>query len=278
MGATADDVAATTAEGSQVPDGNEPELKQSAESAPAVTNTDEESSKVLDPVQKRIDELTRKRYDAERERDYIRQERDYLREQARPKAEPAPVEAPQAIGKTLADFAYDESKYQDYLFKQAETRAVAAAEKVLSQKQTETARFQVVSAHKEREAEFAKKVPDYFEIAHYAPITESMAEIVMDSDISAELAYHLGKNRQVALNLSRLSPLQQAREIGRIEAKLAAKPTPAAVSNAPPPAPRLDNAGNPGGSAKPDAPESDKLSDAEWSRLRNKQVSKQRGR
>jgi hypothetical protein len=275
MSATADDVAATTAEAPPVADANEPEPQQGAESAPAVSNTDEETTRVLDPVQKRIDELTRRRYDAERDAQYWREQAQ--RAQA-PKPEPPPVEAPQATGKTLADFAYDESKYQDYLFKQAEARAVAAAEKVLTQKQTETARFQTVTAHKEREAEFAKKVPDYFEVAHYAPITESMAEIIMDSDNSAELAYHLGKNRQVALNLARLSPLQQAREIGRIEAKLAAKPTPAAVSGAPPPAPRLENAGNPGGSAKPDAPESDKLSDAEWTRLRNKQVAKQRGK
>jgi len=276
MSATADDVAATTATAPPVADANEPEPTQGAESAPAVSNTDEETTRVLDPVQKRIDELTRRRYDAERDAQYWREQAQ--RAQAPKPEPPAPAEAPQATGKTLADFAYDESKYQDYLFKQAEARAVAAAEKVLTQKQTETARFQTVTAHKEREAEFAKKVPDYFEVAHYAPITESMAEIIMDSDNSAELAYHLGKNRQVALNLGRLSPLQQAREIGRIEAKLAAKPTPAAVSGAPPPAPRLENAGNPGGSAKPDAPESDKLSDAEWTRLRNKQVAKQRGK
>jgi len=276
MSATADDVAATTATAPQVADANEPEPTQGAESAPAVTNPDEDTSKVLDPVQKRIDELTRRRYDAERERDYWREHAQRVQE---PKPEPKPpAEAPQDVGKTLADFAYDESKYQAYLFKQAESRAVAAAEAVLSKKQTETARFQTVTAHKERESEFAKKVPDYFEVAHYAPITESMAEIIMESDNSAELAYHLGKNRQVALNLSRLPPLQQAREIGRLEAKLAGKPTPAQVSGAPPPAPRLENAGNPGGLPKPDAPDSDKLSDLEWTRLRNKQIAKQRGK
>lgn len=275
MSATADDVAATTATAPQVPDGNEPEPTQSADSAPAVSNTDEESSKVLDPVQKRIDELTRRRYDAERERDYWREHAQRAQES---KPEPAAPIEPAVVGKTLADFAYDESKYQSYLFEQAESRAVKAAEAVLSKKQTETARFQTVTAHKEREAEFAKKVPDYFEIAHYAPITDSMAEIIMDSENSAELAYHLGKNRQVALNLSRLSPLQQARELGRLEAKLAAKPTPAAISGAPPPAPRLEGASSHGGLPKADAPESDKLSDVEWTRLRNKQIAKQRGK
>jgi len=269
MSATADDVAATTAQAPPVADANE-ELTQGADSAPAVTNPDEDTTKVLDPVQKRIDELTRRRYDAERERDYWR---EHAQRAQPPKQEAPPVETPPAVSKTLADFAYDESKYQDYLFKQAEARAVAAAEKVLTQKQTETARVQTVTAHREREAEFAKKVPDYFEVAHYAPITDSMAEIIMDSDISAELAYHLGKNRQVALNLSRLSPLQQAREIGRIEAKLAAKPKPPAISDAPPPAPKL--AGNNGSSPiVPGTPESDKLSTEEWLRRREKQLGR----
>lgn len=274
MGAEANDVAATTAAAAEVPDGNQ-ELTQSAESAPAVTNADEETTKVLDPVQKRIDELTRRRYDAERDRDYWREQA-----QRAPRPEP-PVQAPAEPaepGKTLADFSYDESKYQDYLFRQAETRAVKAAEKVLSQKQTESARFQAFSAHQEREAAFAKKAPDYFEVAHYAPITDSMAEIVMESDKSADLAYYLGKNRQVALNISRLPPLQQAREIGKLEAKLAEKPTPAQVSGAPPPAPRLEGAVSAGVTPKVDSPDSDKLSDADWTRLRNKQVSKQRGK
>jgi hypothetical protein len=275
MSATEADVAAaTTAAAAEVPDGKQPEPTQGAESAPAVTNTDEESSKVLDPVQKRIDELTRRRYDAERERDYWR---EHAQRAPRQEAPPPPAPEPQATGKTLADFAYDESKYQAYLFQQARADAVKAAEEVLSRKQTETARFQTVTAHKEREAEFAKKVPDYFEVAHYAPITDSMAEIVMESEMSAELAYHLGKNRQVALNLSRLTPLQQAREIGRIEAKLAAKPTPPATSNAPPPAPKIGGASDAGTGAKPDAPDSDKLSDAEWTRRRNQQVAKRRG-
>lgn len=275
MSATEADVAAeTTVTPAQVPDGNEPEPKQGAESAPAVTNADEDTSKVLDPVQKRIDELTRRRYDAERERDYWR---EHAQRAQAPRQEPTPpAPEPPVEGKTLADFAYDESKYQAYLFKQAEERAVKAAEAVLNKKQTDTARYQTITAHKEREAEFAKKVPDYFEVAHYAPITESMAEIVMESDMSAELAYHLGKNRQVALNLARLTPIQQAREIGRIEAKLAAKPTPAATSNAPPPAPRLGGAADAGTAAKPDSPDSDKLSDAEWVRRRNQQIAKRR--
>lgn len=270
------DVAATIAEATPVPDGNEPEPKQGAESAPAVTNADEESTEVVAPVQKRIDELTRKRRDAERDAEYWRAQA--LRAQPHPEPQTVkPAEPPQA-GKKLSDFGYDEAQYQEYLFEQAEQRAVKAAETVLTRKQEESSRMHAITAHKAREAKFAKDVPDYFEVAHYAPITESMAQLVIESDQSAELAYHLGKNPEIAAKIAQLPPLAQAREMGRLEAKLAEKPRPSTVSSAPPPAPRLENAGNPGSFSKPDAPESDKLSDAEWTRLRNKQVSKQRGK
>lgn len=233
--------AATTEAAAQVADAKEPVEPKSADSAPAVTDADEDTTKVLDPVQKRIDELTRRRYDAERRAEQVAADRDEWRDRALRVEKPvAPAEEPATAGKTLADFAYDESKYQAHLFKLAEERAVKAAEGVLTQKQTQEARTNLVVAHKGREAAFAKNVSDYFEVAHYAPVSDSMAEIIMESDQSAALAYYLGKNPEVALTISRLSPIQQARELGRIEAsKLSDVPKPPQVSGAPPPAPKI---------------------------------------
>jgi hypothetical protein len=262
------DVAATTEATTPVADANEPVEPKSAESAPAVTNADEDTTKVLDPVQKRIDELTRKRHEAQRDAEYWREQA--LR--AQPKPEPVKPE-PEAkpAGKKLADFGYDEEKYQDYLFEQAEGRAAKAAEAVLQKRQTDDARVHTITAHKAREAKFAKDMPDYFEVAHNAPITQSMAEIVMESDQSAALAYHLGKNPDVAARIAQLPERTQARELGRLEAKLASAPVVPTVSQAPPPAPRLG--GSDATSAKPDSADSDKLSDAEWVKRRNQQLA-----
>lgn len=242
MGATTDDVfaAATTEAAAQVADAKEPEPK-SADSAPAVTDADEENDGVLTPVQKRINELTREKHDAKRRADQIAADRDEWRDRALRVEKPAQIveESTPTAGKKLADFGYDEEKYQDYLFKQAEDRAAKAAESVLTRQQNETQRVQMIVAHKARESEFAKKVPDYFEIAHYAPITQTLAELVMESDQSAALAYHLGKNPEVATRLSQLPERMQARELGRIEAKLLDAPKPPQVSGAPPPAPKI---------------------------------------
>jgi hypothetical protein len=65
-------------------------------------------------------------------------------------------------------------------------------------------------------------------------VSQPLAEMVLSSDLPADLAYYLGKNPEVAQKLSRMPPLDAARELGRIEAGLTL-PQPKIASNAPPP-------------------------------------------
>jgi hypothetical protein len=269
MSAETVDTAATTVEVSQVPDGKETDVTQGAESAPATPESGEKDESLPDKVRSRFDELTKEKYDERREKEYWR-EQALRAQQTKPEPPKLEPEATQA-GKKLADFGYDEEKYQDYLFQQAETRAAKAAESVLQKRQAEDARVHTITAHKARETKFAKDVPDYFEVAHHAPVTQSMAEIVMESDKSADLAYYLGKNPEIAARIAQLPERTQARELGRIEAGLT-KPVAPVVSQAPAPAPRLGGSDS-GTGAKPDTPDSDKLSDAEWTKRRNQQLA-----
>lgn len=55
-------------------------------------------------------------------------------------------------------------------------------------------------------------------------ITRDMVIAMADSEDPGAIAYHLGKNKQEAARIAKLSPIAQAKEIGKIEAKLAAKP------------------------------------------------------
>lgn len=62
-----------------------------------------------------------------------------------------------------------------------------------------------------------------------APITPVMANAIFeleDMDSQVEIAYTLANNPREAMRISRLSPLRQVAEIGKLEAKLSA-PTPA---------------------------------------------------
>jgi hypothetical protein len=55
-------------------------------------------------------------------------------------------------------------------------------------------------------------------------ITRDMVIAMADSEDPGAIAYHLGKNKREAARIAKLSPIAQAKEIGKIEAKLAAKP------------------------------------------------------
>ena len=70
--------------------------------------------------------------------------------------------------------------------------------------------------------------------ANPAVMNDQVAEMVLESDQPADLAYFLGKNPQVALQLSQMPPQQAVRELGRIEARLSVD-APKIVSKAPPP-------------------------------------------
>lgn len=223
-----------------------------AESAPAgeivaKPVTPEEKAK----NQERFDKLTRERYQAlsraeqtERQLQEARAELERLKGQAKPQ-QVAPAKFP-----TLAEYGYDEEKHaeavQSYLKTQTpstldEDALIEKAVRKLSEKQTAETRQQT---WKQREADFAKSKPDFVERVYRQPaeggprITDSMLEVILESDLGPAVAYHLAENVEVSEAIARLPPMAQARELGRIEARLeaAAKaPPPPPVSQAPPP-------------------------------------------
>jgi hypothetical protein len=266
MSATPDDVAATTAV-IPAPDGDT-ETQQGAESAPAVTNADEDSREVLNPVGKRIDELTRRRYDAERRADEIARDRDEWRDRALRVEKPEPVAEPEASGKTLADFGYDEVAFRKHLVTEARNEAVKVTRAELARDRDTISAAERDAQFGDREQEFSKDLPDYFEVTRgQVPITNEMAEVIKLSEHGPALAYHLGKNPRIAASIARLPPLQAARELGRLEAKLSDKPKPPQVSGAPPPAPKIA-AGNPQVEKNPS-----EMTDVEFAKWRRKQIA-----
>lgn len=66
------------------------------------------------------------------------------------------------------------------------------------------------------------------------PISPELGRVIQGSDVAADIAYHLGKNPEVAKSLSQMGQIEQARAIGRLEAALSA-PKPKTISNAPEP-------------------------------------------
>jgi len=113
----------------------------------------------------------------------------------------------------------------------------AEADKLVQQREAAKQQSQVLESYQEREEQARDKYDDFEQVAYNPnlPITNVMAETIQHSEIGPDLAYYLGSNPKDAERISRLSPYLQAKEIGKIEAKLADNPPVKKTTSAPAP-------------------------------------------
>jgi hypothetical protein len=245
-----------------------------AESSPAAKVPSDEP-KPLTGLELRNKELTRRLREAER-----RYERVLRIAEERGTTPPPPPQQTQAAPqpKGLKDFNYDETAYREHLFTEAANRAATVAEqkaREAMQQQTAAARR---AAYEAKAEAFASTVEDFEEViqGHWA-CSQPMAEAIEESDEGPALAYYLAQNPDVSAKLAKLSAVQAARELTRIEDRLVSERKSAAqkpVSKAPPPAPQID-AKEASTRVSTTSPESDAMTDEEWvkaeqARLRRK--------
>jgi hypothetical protein len=235
----------------------------------------EETEDKPDPFQQRIDKLTKRFRETERDLDAVARERDQLQKKLA-ELERTATREPE---RSLADFEYDEKKYQSYVFEQAEKRAEAAAERIALKytSESETSRQEVEFTKRERE--FAAEVEDYKEVG-YDPdlkISAPMADEIRASDIGPEMLYYLGKNPDEASRISRLSERAAIRELVKLEGRLLDEKSRAGkkpVSKAPPPPSKRVKGASDSLRVAPTDPRSDKMSDEEWFRAEALRVAK----
>lgn len=184
--------------------------------------TQPQAAKPANPVQPRIDELTRKTRSAERERDYWREQA--LGKQAQASAPAAPTKPVPEDFKTYDEYteALSEFKANEIVEKRLKDRDEQSAKKTAEDTRTKTWR--------ERSAAAAAVITDLDAVLSASDIsmTQAMQDAIMDSEVGPQVAYHLAKNPAVAERIYALSPIAAAREIGRIEAEIlrTAKPEP----------------------------------------------------
>jgi hypothetical protein len=249
----------------------EPATAQVEAETPETESEDSQVQKPKGGFQRRIDELTRNWREAERRNDQL------LELVSRQQGAPATQQQVTDAGKppSLADFNYDESKYQDALLSFASKAAERTVTAKLSEWERSQSQQRQAQTFKAKEAAFAATVDDYADKVYdpSVPISAAMAEAIADSDIGPMLAYHLADNREVAARIAALSPVQAARELGKIEAQLSA-PKQKPVTKAPPPPPKIQGTGSDDMPVKASDPESDKLEINEWMRRRDLEVKR----
>lgn len=151
-------------------------------------------------------------------------EREQTAKQAEMQAKRVPAEIP-----SIEQFASPD----DY----ADALAERKAEELLARREQARAQSEIIEGYHDREEEARNKYDDFEQVAYNPklPITDAMAQTIQSSDIGPDMAYYLGTNPKEAERISRLSPLSQAKELGKIEAKLSDNPPVKKTSNAPAP-------------------------------------------
>ena len=107
-----------------------------------------------------------------------------------------------------------------------ERKKVSAKADAQKQRMTaaeEARQYELKSNWMAQRAEAPKKYADFEAVfTDDLPVTAVTAEILADSDVGVDIAYHLGTHRREAELIAALPPLEQARRLGMIEAKLSA--------------------------------------------------------
>lgn len=221
------------------------------------TTEDDDSDSLPNGVKKRIDKITRQKYEAIAEANRLKAELESLKAQSAPKA----VEPQMADFDTFEDYtdALAEYKYNHNVLAQQE-------------KYAEQARAQNAARDWTAKVEKVRAIaPDFDEaFSNVAEITfaQSTLDAVAGHEKGAEIAYLLGKDPVKAYQIASLPPMQQLIAIGEIAAK-SSLTKPKTVTSAPPPVKPIQG----GSSATPDI---SKMSTAEYIKYRNDQQLKKK--
>ena len=199
-----------------------PEQVATAAPEPEVT-----APEAVEPAAEAPKTFSQEELDAAIGKRLAREQRKWEREQAAKAAEKqlkAPAEIP-----PIEQFASPD----DY----ADALAEKKAEELLARREQARMQSEIIESYHDKEEEARVKYDDFEQVAYNPklPITDVMAQTIQSSEVGPDMAYYLGSNPKEADRISRLAPLQQAKELGKIEAKLADNPVVKKTSSAPAP-------------------------------------------
>lgn len=218
-------------------------------------------------VQKRIDELTREKYEAKRLLDQERAERQRLQEFLAAQQKPQEQTAPPS----LEECGWDDEKHRVEVAKWAakeQYKALQAEEnknrQQYQQQEQRQAFKQAVDGVNEKGA---KEFADYSTVVLNNPaivVTETMAAILAQTDNGHKIAYYLGNNPGESHRIASLPDVLQGVEIGRLETRL--NSVQKKITQAPPPVTPVETRG-----AATKDPEN--MTTEEWIKWRNRNTS-----
>lgn len=206
---------------------------------PGAQDAAQENPENSDPkkgrAQTRIHELTAQKYEAERRANDAIAEAQRLREQlrSRPDIDPNDFNAQEA---ERLRRVVKEERFEDTVsnVRKAQKEATDARISMFDAK---------VEAARERIPDMDAALREFTQL----PLSPEAADVLVESDKAAEIAYFLAKNPEQAHRIARLPAAKQGAELTRIEARISVA-QPRKATAAPPPVPMI------GASSAPSAP------------------------
>lgn len=225
----------------------EAEETENAESEEASAASDGDDStahpKKNRGVGKRINELTREKYEA------IRRAEDAERKLEEFKSQPVKhnPQAQATAEPTLDQFDYDYEKYAKAVGRWEAQQILAERDRKQAEEKDQEYRQTRANDLQARIDAYAEQDPEGWSEALAAPVrlTQTMMEAVSESELAPQIGVYLARNLDEADAISRMSTVAQIRAIAKIEAKLEGAPTakastpPKKLTSAPPPAKTL---------------------------------------
>ena len=218
----------------------EPESVETAPTEDAVDDTPE--PKPQGRFDKRIGQLTGEKH-------ALREDRDYWRDKALERPEtPEPILPAQEplVMPELADFDHDNEKWAKALGEYTQKSIDQAKEVAVTEikqtteaataKQTqESVATQRQERWTEKSEEFSATVDDFYEIIGNRTLNISpvMSDVLTELEHGPAVAYHLGKNPEIAHRIAQKSPVAIAIELGKLEMNLN-KPSPSTTTSTAP--------------------------------------------
>ena len=163
-----------------------------------------------------------------------------------------------------------------------EALTTSKAQQIVQQQQYAKQQQELLGSYHEKEEDARGRYEDFEQVAYNPklPITNVMAQTIQAADNGPDIAYYLGTNPKEAGRIAQLTPILQAKEIGRLEAKVASEPATKRTSSAPAPISPVTARGGHSGSFDTTDPRSVKtMTTSQWIEAeRARQVKKQEAR
>lgn len=194
------------------------------------TYTQDEVDEITRRVRRNVRHFTRKETEAELYEKFLADQRKG--------ANPEPAAKAQESARPKRD---DFATHEEFVRADAVYEALQAVEAKSKKEAAEASAREKAKSAEQQERTFAegvekarKEIPDFDEIieASEAPMSQTMREVILESAVGPQLAYHLATNLEDARRIVNLSERQTVRELAKIEAAIEAKSKAAGTTTA----------------------------------------------